>query len=142
MLPRQQTACPAIVVEYPSISVMEEELRLGEPWYQRRQAYAVFTGILRHYGVEDTTGLVVRVETRGRRDNWLITADRTWNLLSDANGTAIFVGLRRDHPHTIDVRREGARVRARTPVLRPEADAQTDTLWIVVDPSSPPGTGP
>ena len=140
--PLQQTACPAIVVEYPSISVLEEELKLGEPWYQRRQAYAVFTGILRHYGVEDTTGLVVRIESPGQRDNWLITADKTWNLLSDVNGTAVFVGLRRDRPHTIDVRREGARVRATTPVLRPEAAAQTDTLWVVTDPSSPSSTGP
>jgi N-acetylmuramoyl-L-alanine amidase len=140
--PLQQTACPAIVVEYPSISVMEEELRLSEPWYQRRQAYGVFAGILRHYGVEDTTRLVVLIETPGQPDTWLITADGTWNLLGDPQGSAAFVGLRRDREHTVDVRREGARLRVTTPVLRPGDAPQIDTLRVIVDPKHPSNTRP
>ena len=48
--PLQQTACPAIVIEFPSIAQVDEELRLGAPWYQRQQAYAVLRGVLTHYG--------------------------------------------------------------------------------------------
>jgi N-acetylmuramoyl-L-alanine amidase len=128
--PLQQTACPAIVVEYPSISVLEEELRLGEPWYQRRQAYAVFAGILRHFGVEDTTGLTVQLGGHGSRDNWLVTIDGTWRLLSDPDGQATFVGLERDRMHAVDLRRKG--VRRQT--WAPQADVpRGDTLWVSVD---------
>jgi hypothetical protein len=132
--PLQQTACPAIVVEYPSISVLEEELRLGEPWYQRRQAYAVFTGILAHYGVADTTRLTIQLGGGGSYDNWLVTVDGTWRLLSDPDGQATFVGLARDRMHALELRRKGARKHTWVPYGEP---SRSDTVWVSVSFPSP-----
>ena len=87
--PVQQTACPAMIVELPSIGVIDEELRLGEPWYQRKQAYGIFLGILHHYGVDDSASIAVSF-TDSIPSNWLVTLDRTWSLLTDADGRAVF----------------------------------------------------
>jgi N-acetylmuramoyl-L-alanine amidase len=87
--PLQQTACPAVVVELPSIAVIEEELRLGEPGYQRRQAYGIFLGVLEHFGVEAGASATISL-TDSLRSNWLVTLDRTWSLLSDEDGNAVF----------------------------------------------------
>jgi N-acetylmuramoyl-L-alanine amidase len=113
--PLQQTACPAMVIEYPSISSMEEELRLGEPWYQRKQAYGAFVGLLTHYGVEDTTRLTLRIDTDSNRGNWLVTVDKTWNLLTDPGGSATFAGIPRDRAHLVELRRGNTRVSAPLP---------------------------
>ena len=91
--PLQQTACPAIVVEAPSIADVEEELRLGEPWYQRLQAYGIFTGILDHYGYADTTTATVALDGDSLVGNWLVTVEHTWSKLTSPAGEASFVGL-------------------------------------------------
>jgi N-acetylmuramoyl-L-alanine amidase len=85
--PLQQTACPAIVVEAPSISNVEEELKLDTAWYVRDQAYAAFLGILDHYSVSDVG--VVSVTVPGRSD-WMVTLAGTWTLLTDPEGRAVF----------------------------------------------------
>ena len=87
--PLQQTACPAIVVELPSIAIIAEELRLGEPAYQRKQAYGLFLGILEHFGVERQASATITIAD-SPRSNWLVTLDRTWSLLSDREGNATF----------------------------------------------------
>ncbi|MDH3217037.1 MAG: N-acetylmuramoyl-L-alanine amidase [Candidatus Krumholzibacteria bacterium] len=110
--PLQQTACPAIVVEYPSLASIEEELRAGEPWYQRRQAYGVFAGVLAHFGVVDTTETAFLIEVpASERGNWLLTVDKTWNLLTDPDGSAALVGLSPHRKHRVDLRRGDRRVR-------------------------------
>ncbi|MEJ2720394.1 MAG: N-acetylmuramoyl-L-alanine amidase, partial [bacterium] len=97
--PLQQTACPAIIIEPPSLATTDEELRLGEPWYQRRQAYGIFCGVLAHYGTEDAAALDVTISEApgsasgmpgGGVSNWLVTIDDTWSLLSSPAGEAAF----------------------------------------------------
>jgi N-acetylmuramoyl-L-alanine amidase len=85
----QQTACPAIVVAAPSIASGEEEARLERSSYQREQAYAIFVGLLRHYGVADTATLTVEVASATRAD-WTVTLDGTWTLVTNDDGVATF----------------------------------------------------
>jgi N-acetylmuramoyl-L-alanine amidase len=131
--PLQQTACPAIVIEYPGISSIEEELRLGEPWYQRKQAYGVFVGILIHFGVEDSTELRLQIGTESDPTNWLVTVDKTWSLLTDPTGSATFFGLPGDQTHRIDVRK--GRTRLSTPL--PPDPLTTDHSRSVIIPVQP-----
>ncbi len=79
----QQTACPAVVIAAPQISNAEEEARLDRSGYQREQAYAIFLGVLRHYGVADAGVLEVEVEA-AERGEWLVTLDETWTLVTRA----------------------------------------------------------
>jgi N-acetylmuramoyl-L-alanine amidase len=107
--PLQQTACPAIVVAAPSIGTLEEELRLAESWYQREQAYAIFLGILGHYGVADSGQVLVRLDgadpaitqddhaeeaglppEESDRSGWRVTLDGTWTLVTGPDGTVLF----------------------------------------------------
>lgn len=131
--PLQQTACPAVVVEYPSIASPAEELRLSEPWYQRQQAYAVFTGILAHFGADDSTEVSISVRTAGDPTNWLVTVDRTWNLLTGPEGLATFAGLTRGSRHRVELRRGGARIGSWIDVGFTGAASRT----ITVDPHPP-----
>jgi N-acetylmuramoyl-L-alanine amidase len=85
----QQTACPAIVVAAPAISDADEEKRLDRAAYQREQAYAIFLGILRHYGVADTGALEVEV-AGGPPAGWTVTLDGTWTLVTDEVGRVSF----------------------------------------------------
>ncbi len=85
----QQTACPAVVVALPAISQPEEESRLDRAAYQREQAYAIFLGILRHYGVPEGPSLEIEVGSA----NWLVTLDETWTLVTDAVGRATFASV-------------------------------------------------
>jgi N-acetylmuramoyl-L-alanine amidase len=90
--PLQQTACPAIVVEAPAISTLDEELRLAESWYQREQAYSIFVGILDHYGVTDSG--VVEVTLGGSTVvNWTVTVDNAWTLVTGHSGRVVFEAL-------------------------------------------------
>jgi len=132
--PLQQTACPAIVVEYPSLGSIEEETRLAEPWYQRKQAYAVFAGILTHFGVIDTVQLTVQIETDDSPGNWLITIDGTWNLLSDPGGFATFIGLPSDRSAIVDARRQRKRLRTPTAVPPSPHTSSRDTLRVKASP--------
>ena len=91
--PLQQTACPAIVIEFPSIAQIDEELRLGEPWYQRQQAYAVLKGILVHYGNPDSASYHVTLDGDRLQNDLLISLDRTWHLLTAREGQLTFSGL-------------------------------------------------
>jgi N-acetylmuramoyl-L-alanine amidase len=79
----QQTACPAIVVEAPTIAKIEEELRLDDPWYLRKQAYAMFIGIVDHYFAPEGGRVEVAVEGGG---HWLVELSGTWHLLTDQDG--------------------------------------------------------
>lgn len=108
--PLQQTACPAIIVEAPAVDDPDEEIRLGEPWYLRKQAYALFLGILDHFTVPDHGELVVQIDT-GDDDkaNWLVTLDESWNLLTDPSGAARFEALQRGS-HTLSVRKQEIRL--------------------------------
>lgn len=84
--PLQQTACPAIVVEAPSIGNVDEEMRLDDPWYLREQAYAIFLGIADHFFAP--VGSVVEVDCpEGER---LVEFAGTWNLLASPSGRARF----------------------------------------------------
>jgi N-acetylmuramoyl-L-alanine amidase len=93
--PLQQTACPAIIVEPPSLADIDEELLLSNPWYQRTQAYAIFVGILRNFGVEEDAALAVTVAGNGGEEaaNWLVTVDGVWRLLVSDRGLAEFDAL-------------------------------------------------
>jgi len=95
--PLQQTACPAIIIEPPSLGRVDEELRLSEPWYQRKQAYAIFGGLLADAGVTNTAALHITlakdssaVAPPAGRSNWLVTVDDTWRLLTSPDGKAEF----------------------------------------------------
>ena len=119
--PLQQTACPAIVIELPSIGIVDEELRLGAPWYQRKQAYGIFLGILTHYDVNDGHTFEVVIESGAANDNWLITVDRTWSLLSSPDGSATFASL---PPGTYEIEvRRGSRRHSLTKELAGSNDA-------------------
>jgi len=87
--PLQQTACPAIVVAPPSIGAVEEELRLAESWYQRDQAYAVFTGVLDHYEVSDSGEVAVEIQADDAA-GWRVTIDGTWTLVTGPRGMVRF----------------------------------------------------
>jgi N-acetylmuramoyl-L-alanine amidase len=87
--PLQQTACPAIIVEAPSIGRVDEELRLAESWYQREQAYAVFLGILDHYAAPDSGRVLVTIKGEDRA-GWKITLDGTWTLVTGDSGSVQF----------------------------------------------------
>ena len=88
----QQTACPAIVVALPAISKAEEESRLDRAAYQREQAYAIFLGLLRHYGVPEGASLEIEI-TDSDPANWLVTLDETWTLVSNDAGRAVFASV-------------------------------------------------
>jgi N-acetylmuramoyl-L-alanine amidase len=87
--PLQQTACPAIVVTFPSIAVAAEEARLDRASYLREQAYAAFVGLLRHFAVADTATLTVTVHETPPAD-WLVTLDETWTLVTGDGGQVVF----------------------------------------------------
>jgi N-acetylmuramoyl-L-alanine amidase len=101
--PLQQTACPAIIIEPPGLATVEEELRLGEPWYQRQQAFGIFCGVLSHFGATNLASLEVTIQTApgnkpaaagdddgGEISNWLITVANTWSLMSSPGGEVKF----------------------------------------------------
>jgi N-acetylmuramoyl-L-alanine amidase len=110
--PLQQTACPAVIVQPPSLGRVEEELRLSESWYQRMQAYGIFGGILADAGVSGTASLRVDLGPDARetgRANWLVTVDETWCLLTSPEGSAVFDWLP-SGPHQIVLRRAGTTI--------------------------------
>jgi hypothetical protein len=103
--PLQQTACPAIVAAAPSIGALDEELRLAESWYQREQAYAIFLGILGHYGVAESGQVLVQLggadrdvalddhsQATGQSDGsgWRVTLEGTWTLVTGPDGNVLF----------------------------------------------------
>ena len=97
--PLQQTGCPAIIIQPPSLGRIDEELRLAESWYQRKQAYGIFQGIVTHYDVNEVGSLEVVIGADSldgsppESSNWLVTIDGTWRLLSSPAGTAVFSAL-------------------------------------------------
>jgi hypothetical protein len=99
----QQTACPAIVVALPAISHPEEEMRLDRAAYQREQAYAIFLGLLRHYGASDRATLEVAVDG-AERSQWLVTLDGSWTLVSGEDGRVVFDCVP-PGPHRVTLRR-------------------------------------
>ncbi len=106
----QQTACPAVVIALPSIANAEEETRLDHASYQREQAYAIFVGLLRHFGVGDTAVLEVEVDA-AQRAGWLVTLDGTWTLVTEDDGRVAFECVPAG-PHQVVLRR-GAQVLTR-----------------------------
>lgn len=99
--PLQQTACPAIVVEAPSLSIVEEELRLAESWYRKEQAYGIFIGILGFYEVQDSERVLVIV-ANDEPANWRVTLDQTWTLVTGPSGEVEFEALP-PGPHHVTV---------------------------------------
>ncbi len=97
--PLQQTACPAVIVQPPTIGNLDEELRLSEPWYQRKQAYGIFGGLLRDAGVDGTASLHVSLAADSAAAppanlaDWLVSVDGTWRLLTSPDGSADFKWL-------------------------------------------------
>jgi N-acetylmuramoyl-L-alanine amidase len=87
--PLQQTACPAIVVAAPSIADPDEELRLDSSAHLRKQAYGIFLGILRHYGVTESGRLVVEIRGPNAADR-MVTLDDTWTLVAGTDGVVAF----------------------------------------------------
>lgn len=121
----QQTACPAVIIEPPSMGSTEEELRLSEPWYQRRQAYGIFCGILRHAGAEETGALALTLTPdpaagahSDTLSNWLVTVDDTWRLLTSPDGAARFDCLP-PGTHRVELRRAEQRLRPVEAVIGP-----------------------
>jgi N-acetylmuramoyl-L-alanine amidase len=94
--PLQQTACPAVIVEPPSLGTTEEEIRLSGSWYQRNEAYGIFGGILSDAGVANTAALHIELsaDSTARQaegaSNWLVTVDDTWRLVTSPDGKAAF----------------------------------------------------
>lgn len=85
--PLQQTACPAIIVEAPTIAKVEEEMRLDDPWYLREQAYAIFLGIVDHYLAPEGSRVEVTIDGGG---HWMVELGGTWHLLTGPDGHAAF----------------------------------------------------
>jgi len=102
--PLQQTACPAVVIEAPWIGRIDEELLLGESWYQRLQAYGMFIGILRHFEASPPSALSISITGSGEAANWLVIVDGTWKLLTNPDGEAVFQALD-GGLHKIEIRR-------------------------------------
>ena len=102
----QQTACPAIVVVAPSLAQPDEELRLDSSTYLRKQAYGIFLGILRHFGVTAGARLVIEMRGPGAAHR-MVTLDDTWTLLSGPDGLAVFDAVPAGE-HRVTVRRGGA----------------------------------
>jgi hypothetical protein len=128
--PLQQTACPAIVIAAPPISDAQEEIRLNQARYLREQAYAVFLGVLHHFGVADSCSL--KIEIRGSEPaDWLATLDGTWTLVSDESGVVRFECLP-PGPHDVRLRR-GPTALQREVVLPSGGTAAR----IVIDTASP-----
>ncbi len=106
--PLQQTACPAVVIDCPSLDTIDEELRLGEAWYQRRQAYSIFLGILSHFEVPDRASLEVRITGVQDPANWLVVLDGTWKLLTGPDGFVRFHALP-EGIHSVEIQRKNSR---------------------------------
>jgi N-acetylmuramoyl-L-alanine amidase len=102
--PLQQTACPAIVIEAPSLADIDEELLLAASWYQRLQAYGIFIGILRHFEASQPCSLSVTITGTDDVSNWLVVVDGTWKLLTNPCGKTIFHALA-DGIHSVEIRR-------------------------------------
>ena len=108
--PLQQTACPAVIVEPPSLGWVDEELRLSESWYQRKQAYGIFGGILSDAGVTNTASLHIELTPDGpsaanaELANWLVAVDEAWRLVTSPEGEAVF-GWLPPGPHQVVLRR-------------------------------------
>jgi N-acetylmuramoyl-L-alanine amidase len=120
--PLQQTSCPAIIVEPPSIGRIDEELRLSEPWYQREQAYGIFCGLLQQAGVDSvgTLRVVLVADTsaagspgsRAREDvsDWLVTVDDTWRLLTSPEDASARFRCLPPGPHRVVLQRGDRRL--------------------------------
>ena len=121
--PLQQTACPAIVVSYPSIADRNEEQRLGSSAYLRDQAYATFVGILEHFAAPDTATVTVRIDAHNP-SGWLVTMDDTWSLQTSARGMVRF-SVVSGGTHQIRARRAGKSVSTRISV-----DGASTTVFI------------
>ena len=105
--PLQQTACPAVIVEPPGLGTIDEELLLSESWYQRRQAYGIFGGILSEAGVTITASLRVGLgpaAPEAEIGHWLVSVDETWRLVTSPRGEAVFDWLP-PGPHRVMLRR-------------------------------------
>jgi N-acetylmuramoyl-L-alanine amidase len=124
--PLQQTACPAIIVEPPSIISTTEELRLGEPWYLRLQAYALFIAILEHYAAPDDGEITVRIDGDGEEANWLVTLDGTWKLLTPPEGGVRFKVVA-PGSHTLTIQKHGSLVERRIELKAGESKTVTIT---------------
>ncbi|HET6348423.1 MAG TPA: N-acetylmuramoyl-L-alanine amidase, partial [Candidatus Krumholzibacteria bacterium] len=103
--PLQQTACPAIVVAFPSIAGAAEEMRLAQAWYLREQAYALFMGILAMADAPADGSLTIDVTAADRRD-WMVTLDDTWTLSSNDAGRVVFEHVA-PGSHEVRIRRGG-----------------------------------
>jgi hypothetical protein len=121
--PLQQTACPAMIVEAPSIASVDEEMRLDQSYYLRLQAYAVFTGVLNHFAAPDSASLIVRINHQIAA-GWLVTIDDTWTLLSGPTGDVRFTHLPYGE-HRVSARRNDLQV---STTVRIDLEATTLSL--------------
>ena len=121
--PLQQTACPAIVIGYPSIADVEEELRLDTSRYLREQAYGAFAGILEHFASPDTAVVTVTVSGPDK-EGWSIVLDDTWTLVTGRSGTVQFAGIGAGL-HRLAAARGPARHTL-------SASVETDTLRVII----------
>ena len=115
--PLQQTACPAVVVEFPDIADRDVELELDDPAGQRRQARALLDALAAHFAATDSAGdvegvrppgAVVTVRVPDPPAGWIVTIDGAFTRLTDAAGTAAFAGVP-PGLHVIEARRRGRR---------------------------------
>jgi N-acetylmuramoyl-L-alanine amidase len=127
--PLQQTACPAVVIAFPSIANEAEEMRLAQAWYLREQAYALFIGMLNVVGAPKAGTLTVDVTGADRRD-WMVTLDGTWSIATSDAGRAIFEFVP-PGAHDVRIRRGGVSLQ-REAATAAEAPAAT----LTIDPAS------
>lgn len=134
--PLQQTACPAVVIAFPSIANEAEEMRLAQASYLREQAYALFIGMLNMAAAPKAGTLTVDLTGSDRRD-WMVTLDGTWSLATGDAGRAVFEFVP-PGAHDVRIRRGGVSLQ-REAVTATGAPAAT----LTVDPStaSTPPTG-
>lgn len=128
------TACPAIYTHASLITNPEEEIRLSSPAYNRKEAYAIYNGILDSYGLaaKDTASLSGRMLDKNGKpvSNALVTVDDYLMLQTGEDGGFRFLYLEPGN-HRVKVEYQGfADVEKTDVILQAGEEKQLDgILW-------------
>ncbi|MEW5766479.1 MAG: N-acetylmuramoyl-L-alanine amidase [bacterium] len=129
-----QTACPAIYTHASLITHPEEETRLSSPIYNRKEAYAIYNGILASYGLtnHDTASLIGQVLNKKGEPvaNALVTVDDYLMLQTGEDGVFRFLYLEPGN-HRLKVEGQGfAGVEKTDVILQAGEKKQVDVIII------------